>query len=112
SEGFSSYKVTTPEFSSEFLMPVKVRGGADKAVGIRAGSLRELVVPKSSGEMSTAVLLPEYVDAPVKKGQVIGKIGFYNGDTLLYETDLLAAEEVKKMDFGKAIDKYLCIMYK
>lgn len=110
--GFSSYKVTTPAFSDEFLRPVKVRGGKQSSVMLKAESLTELVVPKSSGEMSTAVLIPEYIDAPVKKGQVAGRVGFYNGDTLLYETNLVACEDIEKNDFAYSIRKILYIIYK
>ena len=112
STGFSSYKVTTPAFSDEFLRPVKVRGGKQSSVMLKAENLAELVVPKSSGEMSTAVLIPEYIDAPVKKGQVAGKVGFYNGETLLYETNLIACEEIEKNDFANSLRKILYIIYK
>lgn len=110
--GFSSYKVTTPAFSDEFLKPIRVHGGVDKAVQIQAGELNELVIPKNSGELSTAVMIPEYVEAPVRKNQIIGKIGFYNGDTLIYETDLVASQSVEKISIKKALEKYLYIMYK
>ncbi len=112
SKGFSSYKVTTPAFSNEFLRPVTVHGGVEKAVEIQAGQLKELVIPKNSGELSTVVLIPEYVEAPVRKGQIIGKVGFYNNDTLLFETDIIASQAVEEMNFLKALKNYLHIMYK
>ena len=48
----------------------------------------------------------------VKKGQKIGTVGFYNGDALLYETNLIASESVECMTFSIALKKYLYIMYK
>ena len=112
SEGFSSYKITAPEFAAEFLRPVEVHGGIESAVMIGAESLKELVVPKYSGELSASVLIPQYVDAPVKKGQRIGVAGFYNGDTLLFETALVAQQTVDKVDFVHGIGKSLDILYK
>ncbi|MBE6845610.1 MAG: D-alanyl-D-alanine carboxypeptidase [Ruminococcus sp.] len=111
SDGFSSYKVTAPAFSDEFLKPVTVRGGKSDAVMIKALKLEELVVPKSCSELSTAVLLPDYIEAPVKKGQIVGRVGFYNGDTLLFETDLVAAEKIEKRDFASSMKRILYIMY-
>lgn len=111
SDGFSSYKVTAPAFSDEFLKPVTVRGGKADAVMIKALKLEELVVPKSCSELSTAVLLPDYIEAPVKKGQIVGRVGFYNGDTLLFETDLVAAEKVEKSDFASSMRRILYIIY-
>ena len=112
SSGFSMYKVTTPAFSNEFLKPLAVHGGVDIAVEIEARSLTGLVVPKNRDELSSVIFLPEYVEAPIKKGQTVGRVGFYNGDTLLYETDLITANKVDNMTFSKALKKYLCIMYK
>lgn len=110
--GFSSYKVTTPAFSNEFLKPLSVHHGTDTAVEIEALDLTGLVVPKGGDELSSVIFIPEYVEAPVKKGQKIGTVGFYNGDALLYETDLIAADSVESITFAKALKKYLCIMYK
>lgn len=112
SNGFSMYKVTTPSFSGEFIKPVSVRGGLDRAVGITAEHLEGLVVPENGGEISSVIFMPEYIDAPVKKGQKIGIVGFYNGDTLLYETALIAESDVKKITFISAIDIFLHNLYK
>ncbi len=110
--GFSSFKVTTPAFSDEFFRPVSVHGGKQTAVMIRAEKLEELVIPKSCSDLSTAVLIPDYINAPVKKGQLVGKVGFYNGDSLLYETDLVTCDAVEKADFIGSVKKVLSIMYK
>lgn len=110
--GFSSYKVTTPAFEDEFLRPVDVHGGKETSVMLKAENLSELVVGKSAGELSTAVLIPNYIDAPVEKGQMVGKVGFYSGDTLLYETNLVACKKIEKNDFSNSIKKIMSILYK
>lgn len=112
SNGFSMYKVTIPSFSGEFIKPISVRGGLDRAVGITAERLEGIVVPENGGEISSVVFMPEYLEAPVKKGQKIGIVGFYNGDTLLYETALIAESDVKKITFVSAIDIFLHNLYK
>ena len=94
------------------LQPLSVHHGVDDAVEIEAEDLTGLVVPKSGDELSSVIFIPEYVEAPVKKGQKIGTVGFYNGDALLYETNLIASESVECMTFSIALKKYLYIMYK
>ncbi len=111
-QGFSYYKITTPEFSGEFIKPVTVRGGLDSAVCITAESLEGLVVPESDGEISTVIFMPQYLEAPVKKGQRVGTVGFYNGDTLLYETSLVTQQAVKKIEYKDALNIVLCNLYK
>ena len=43
------------------------------------------------------------MQAPVRKGQKLGHAAFYQGDTLLYETDVAAADAVPVRDFWDAL---------
>ncbi len=106
-QGFSQYRVTLTGYSSEFLKPIAVRGGRQQSVETVAESLTGLVVPRSDPGLETVLVLPDYVRAPVQEGQVIGLAAFYNGDTLLLETPLLAKESVEAMTIRSAIEKLL-----
>ncbi len=108
--GFTDYKVTATMFPDEMLMPMKIRGGCDAAVEISLRNQSRLVVPKSVGELSTAVVLPEYLTAPVKKGQVIGSAAFYSDKNLVCEIDIIVNEDVKKLSLGYIFKEMLCNM--
>lgn len=88
------YKVTIPSFSGEFIKPISVRGGLDRAVGITAERLEGIVVPET-GRNQLGSIHAGISRSACKKGQKIGIVGFYNGDTLLYETALIAESDVK-----------------
>lgn len=103
--GFEQFKVINPSFSREFMKPVAVKGGIVTAVEVDAESLKSLAVPMSSGEITNAIVLPKYVKAPVRKGQSIGLVGFYCGDELIYETKLVAVDDIEKMTIAKAFCK-------
>ena len=92
-----------PQLSGEFLYPVQVRGGVERAVLAESGPLKELVVPRSCTELETVMVLPRFVQAPVRKGQKLGHAAFYQGDTLLYETEVAAADAVPVRDFWDAL---------
>ncbi len=106
-KGFSGFTLTLPGFSSEFMKPVKVRGGVSGSVEVTAGDLSGLVVPVSDTALETVLVLPEYIHAPVEKGRRIGTIAFYNGDTLLLEASLRAKESVEAMTIATAAEKLL-----
>lgn len=106
-DGFSKYTLTLPGFSSEFMKPVSVRGGVCGNVDVEAKDLSGIVVPKSDTALKAVMVLPLYVHAPVEKGRKIGSIAFYNGDSLLLETDLVAKEDVAAMTIGIAVEKIL-----
>lgn len=105
--GFSDFKVTTPGFNDEFLRPIKVKNGIDSAVEICLKNQNVIVVPKGVTEFSNVILVPEYLEAPLYEGQKIGTAAFYNGDTLVYETDIIVKNNVKKLSFNYVLRKIL-----
>lgn len=102
-KGFSGWKVLQPGFSGEFLYPISVRRGVDRAVLAEPGKLRGLAVPKGCGELETVLVLPRFIQAPVRKGQQLGSAAFYQDGTLLYETTVVAADAVRKRNYGDAL---------
>lgn len=111
-DGFSGYQITVPGFSEEFLMPLAVKKGTQSAVRIAPAFLPPLAVSRSAGDCETVMVLPEYVTAPLVKGQQVGTVHFYQGDTLLCSVPLLAADEAERIGFGYALSKMLRFLWK
>lgn len=110
--GFREFKVTVPAFLDELLIPMKVKSGQENAVEIMLKSQNCVVVPKASSEITNRIVIPEYITAPVKKGQKIGTMAFYNGDTLVFETDIITKNEVKKSSLLFTVKKSLSNLLK
>ncbi len=98
-EGFRGYRITSSLFPDEMLRPVSVRGGTEQSVMITLASQNDIAVPKGMKKLTTVTVLPEYLDAPLEKGQKIGTAAFYNGDTLLYESSIIVKNDVDKLSF-------------
>lgn len=109
--GFSNYKLTLPALAEEFLMPLTIEGGTESAVLLELSALPELAVPQSAQELQTVLVLPEYVQAPVRKGQPVGMVHFYHEDTLLCSVPLLAADDVPEIRFSFAFRKVLRFLF-
>ncbi|MDE5772130.1 MAG: serine hydrolase [Ruminococcus sp.] len=105
--GFSGFHVTATMFPDEMLMPIKVKNGTDMAVEIKLKNQSSLVVPKCVSELNTVVVLPDYLNAPLEKGQKIGTAGFYSGDTLVCETDIVVKNNVEKLTFHYSFKQIL-----
>ena len=99
---FSGYQLTMPGFSEEFLMPLRIQGGTERAVLLEAEQVPLLAVPKGA-QPEAVTVLPDYREAPVRKGEPVGRVCFYDGDTLLCETRLLAAADVPAMSWRYAL---------
>ncbi len=106
-KGFSDYKVTATMFPDEMLMPIKVRNGEESAVEIHLRNQSNLVVPRGVNELSTVVVIPEYLTAPLKKGHKIGTAGFYSEKNLVCEIDIITSEKVDKLTLGYVFKKTL-----
>lgn len=106
-KGFREYKMTATMFPDEMLMPVKVRRGREAAVEIRLRDQKRLVVPKGIDELNTVVVIPEYLEAPLKKGQRIGTAAFYSDKNLVCEIDIVAKDSVEELTFGYVVKKML-----
>jgi hypothetical protein len=53
-------------------------------------------------------VLPAFLDAPLTKGQRVGKAAFYNGKELVFETDIIVKNDVNKLSYGFILKKILC----
>lgn len=109
--GFSSYRITVPGFSEEFLMPLPVKGGTESAVLLEISALPALAVPRSAAEAETVIVLPEFIQAPLVRGQQVGMVHFYHDKTLLCSAPLLAAEDVEAVSFGFNLQKMLRFLF-
>lgn len=110
STGFSGYRLTTPGLAEEFLQPLKIRNGTENAVLLELSDVPALTVPAGSAPESV-IVLPEYRNAPVRKGQAVGAVYFYEGKTLLGEAALLASDDVPIMTFGAAWRRVLHYLF-
>ncbi len=110
-EGLGSYRLTTPALSEEFLLPLKIRGGTESAVLLRLSEIPELTIPAGAKETETVLVLPDYVQAPVAEGQIVGTVYFYHGETLLCQAQLSAEQAVPKISFSYALRKVLRFLF-
>lgn len=101
-KAFSGYQLTVPGFSEEFLRPLTVRGGTENAVLLEAAATPLLAIPAGAQPVAV-VVLPVYCEAPVRRGAHVGRVCFYDGETLLCETALLAADDVPAMTWHSAL---------
>ena len=50
-------------------------------------------------QLVTVLELPESVDAPVKAGDVVGKVSYMLGDQLVAEKNIVVSEDVRRLGF-------------
>ncbi len=105
--GFANFAPYTPDLT-QALTPLPVNMGRQKTVPLAADTIKPVVVAKEQIEqVKTQISLPETVEAPVKKGQEIGKAVIQNGEKTLFSIPITAGKAVKRMNFGDVYRAFL-----
>lgn len=102
--GFANFNVAKPVPPTEELHEITVTKGVSDFVVPVFENPETYLLPKGQEELlEQKVELPEILEAPVKKGQVIGKVKVSLNGGEIGEYDIVAKEAVEKMNFFSAL---------
>ncbi len=96
--GFANYTVYTDEGGDAG--EIKVLGGVASSVPLNKDSFSVLLPKGKEKNVEAQIQLDDSVNAPVKTGDVIGKVKYVCDGEELGETNILAADTVKKIGYG------------
>ena len=87
---------------------VKVERGKEECVGLKIESdLFKLVKRGTKLEFETKIVIEESIKAPVKAGDIIGRIQILSGNEVIGETNLIAASSIEKASYLDIINKLI-----
>ena len=106
--GFSTYALHTVDAAEPF-GPLNVKLGMKKEVPLMlAQEGRQVLVKKAQvAGLTQEVTLPEGVEAPVVQGQQIGTLTVRDGEMVVLELPILAAETVEKLTWWEMYRRML-----
>ena len=100
--GFANYAVDKPVKQDDEVGTIPVKKGVYDEVALTAKDSFALLVKKSEkGSCESELILPEYVKAPIAKGDIVGKIVFTKNGENVGEVEVTAANDVSKKTFGE-----------
>lgn len=109
--GFANYAYV--HFDTGVLDPMKVSFGTKNDASVGYKSFGTVCAKGDAKNLSYTVELPEKLAAPVKKGDVVGKVHYMSGDKELGTSDIYALEDVERITlpqiFGRILRKYFFI---
>ena len=110
--GFARYSYKNIKPRGTVCGVVKIGKGIQENVEVIAEDDVGSIVKKGDEKKITAELaLPDYLDAPVKKGQKLGEYLVYNNGELYKEVNLVAAKDIPRAGLIKQIKKMLAETY-
>ncbi|MBR4283061.1 MAG: D-alanyl-D-alanine carboxypeptidase [Clostridia bacterium] len=104
--GFANFTITTPNLSDIILEPIKVSKGYDSLVEAVLEEPSPILVNKGTqDDIEIKISLAESVNAPVRAGQILGKITYLSNGEVVGESRILAKNSVELLTFWKAFKK-------
>ena len=103
--GFGAYEAAPlPALPSQPLQ-LAVKGSTEESVPLDYSALPEtILLEKGAGAALRGELtLPETLEAPVERGQAVGKVSVYQGENLLSEYEIRAAVDAAKLTLPDAL---------
>ena len=102
--GFSNFAVAKPKTPDDQLFDVPVIHGTVDYITPVFGETPTFLLPKGQeGLLEQSVYLPEKLEAPIEKGQVIGKVTVTLHGGEIGEYPILAKEGAERMSFLTAL---------
>ena len=97
--GFNNFEYRQLATSGEKIKDINIEKGISKTVEVIFENDAGALIPKGQGSsISQSINLPETIQAPIAGGEKLGKVTYSLGENKLLEVNLVAKEEVKKMD--------------
>ena len=106
--GFQKYQTVTPEIPQEAFAPIKVKNGRKTQLRTEVKSIGSMVIAAGTGNrIECFAALPEYVYAPVKRGDTVGQVLYYYDGEFAFAADITAAGTAEEKTIGYILLKML-----
>ena len=97
--GFAKCKVYQDENNEEALLQLKIKKGKKNTVALEPVEPFSYVLIDENAENIKKEIRLDDLQAPVKKGQVVGCVSYFNGDKIIGELPVKAKETVEKLSY-------------
>lgn len=100
--GFANYDIENFAKENQEFVTIPVKKGCAETISAVAKEDVSLLVRKGEkGKCEQEIFVPEQITAPIIKGNSLGKIIYSKEGETIAEVELVAAEDVPKISFGK-----------
>lgn len=106
--GFANYETVTPSLEGVEIPQVEVIRGITEEISATVKGVLPVTLKKGeSSKIEYSLEIAENVEAPVEKGQLLGKLTAKAGDNILGEYELISDQQVRKITFFDYLEGFL-----
>ena len=106
--GFANYAVYNAP--SVKIDPISVMGGVKNICGAKAIDFSVVVNKSDISKITNKIELPNKISAPVKQGDKLGCISYYNGEELIGKSDVISEENIEAINFFELLWRFISCM--
>ena len=106
--GFANYAVYNAP--SVKIDPISVTGGVKNICGAKAIDFSVVVNKSDISKITNKIELPNKISAPVKQGDKLGCISYYNGEELIGKSDVISEENIEAINFFELLWRFISCM--
>lgn len=105
--GFANYCLAEPQFDMSQITDVKIKNGREKSISPSVNETEKILVAKGGGEITYTYEINEEMQAPVNKGDTLGKIVLYSGEEIIKTIYLKSDKDIEIVSFSYIFNKML-----
>ena len=102
--GFANYSLYTAV--GQKLEEIKVVGGKENTCGISFADFNAVVAKGEENKITATLELQDNLIAPVKMGDIAGKVVYKNGEKIVGEVKIMVTENVEKINFADVLGRF------
>lgn len=106
-KGFAEYSVYTPSPDLKQIKAVSVKGGLEKSVMPQLSKAGKLLCEKGSNDFKYTYTVQDSVQAPVKKGDVLGSVSVSSKGKQIAVLQLVSPKAIEKTTFWDVFFRFL-----
>ena len=98
--GFANYTIYNNNPKAEIPDTIKVRGSVAKQLPITTENCFEMLISKDqASKVEKNMVLPSEVQAPIRKGSVVGEVQYILKDEIIGKVNILADKTIERIGF-------------
>lgn len=103
--GFSNCEIYEDEKQS--LSPVKINSGTERYANISSEGFACVVKKGEGKKVKKTIILPNYIDAPVNKTDIIGHIEYHINGNILGKSNIISEIDIDKIQYWDLFERIL-----
>ena len=106
--GFNNFYFVIPRLDNIKLNPLKILKGIKKNIKVEVLKDKKILIPKGKeNDITNMVEIQDAVTAPVKKGQILGKVNYKLEDETIAHLNIVASEDCPDANFKNIFKRLL-----